>query len=64
MLVLYKEVINLPVSETPLASRVAKDPKYSTYFSDCLRALDGTHIDVFVGPQDQSRYRNQKGHLT
>jgi hypothetical protein len=64
MLALYKEVISLPTAETPLSSRIADNPKYSTYFSDCLGALDGTHIDVWVAPHEQPRYRNRKGHLT
>jgi hypothetical protein len=46
MLALYKEVISLFTAETPLSSRIADNLKYSTYFSDCLGALDGTHIDV------------------
>jgi hypothetical protein len=64
MLLLYKEVINLPTADPPLVSRIAKNDKYKTYFSDCLSALNGTHIDVHVSPLDQPRYRNRKGHLT
>jgi len=64
MLELYKEVIKLPDDETPLADRIYLDDKYKTFFSDCLGALDGTHIDMHVTPQDQPRYRNRKGHLT
>ena len=64
MLLLYKDVIKLPTAETPLASRIANDDKYKSYFSDCIGALDGTHIDVHVSPLDQPRYRNRKGHLT
>ena len=64
MLALYKEVINLPTADTPLSSRIAENPKYSTYFSDCLDTLDSTHIDIWVSPEDQPRYRNHKGHLT
>lgn len=63
MLLLYKEVVKLPTSDTPPASRISND-KYKTYFADCLGALDGTHIDVHVSPADQPRYRNRKGHLT
>jgi hypothetical protein len=64
LLELYKEVVNLPTSETPLASRITNNPKYTTYFADCIGALDGTHIDVWVPPNDQARYRNRKGHLS
>ena len=64
MLELYKEVIHLPDIDTPLATRIADDDKYRPYFSDCIGALDGTHIDVHVTPVDQPRYRNRKGHLS
>lgn len=64
MLALYNEVITLPTAETPISSRIADNPKYSTYFSNCLGALDGTHIDVWVSSHEQPRYRNRKGHLT
>jgi hypothetical protein len=64
MLLLYKEVVKLPTSDTPPASRISNDNKYKTYFADCVGALDGTHIDVHVSPADQPRYRNRKGHLT
>ena len=64
MLELYKDVIHLPDIDTPLATRIADDDKYRPYFSDCLGALDGTHIDVHVTPVDQPRYRNRKGHLS
>jgi hypothetical protein len=46
MLALYKEVINLFTADTPLSSKIAENLKYSTYFSDCLKALDNTHINV------------------
>lgn len=64
MLLLYKEVVKLLTTETPLASRITDDPKYKTFFTDCLGALDGTHIDVYLPPADQPRYRNRKGHLS
>jgi hypothetical protein len=52
MLKLYKEVIKLLDEETPLADRIYLDDKYKTFFSDCLGALNSTHIDVHVTPQD------------
>ena len=64
MLAVHKHVIKLPTSDTPLSSHIADDPKYSRYFTDCLGALDGTHIDVHVSSTDQPRYRNRKGHLS
>ena len=64
VLELHSEVIKLPSEDTPLSSRIADDDKYKTYFTHCLGALDGTHIDVQVPSLDQPRYRNRKGHLS
>jgi DDE superfamily endonuclease len=64
ILLLHDEVIKLPTTDTPLSSKVADDPKYKTFFTDCLGALDGTHIDMHVGLKEQPRYRNRKGHLS
>jgi len=54
----------LPTSDTPLSYHIMNDDKYNTFFADCVGALDGTHIDVSCGPEDQPRYRNRKGHLS
>jgi hypothetical protein len=64
ILLLYKQVINLPTSDTPFSPTLASDDKYNTFFRDCVGALDGTHIEVHVPPCDQPRYRNRKGHLS
>jgi hypothetical protein len=64
MLLLNKEVIKLPTLDTPLSDRIAGQPKYKAYFTDCLGALDRTHIDVYASLEDQGRYRNRKGHLS
>lgn len=64
LLLLYPEVIQLPTSDTPLSNHIANNPKYKTFFTDCVGALDGTHIDIHCRPGDQARYRNRKGHLT
>ena len=64
MLHLYEDVITLPTIDTPLAARIADDSKYREYFSNCLGALNSTHIDVWAAPVDQPRYRNRKAHLS
>lgn len=61
---LQKHVVTLPTHDTPISPRILDNPKYATYFTDCIGALDGTHIDVHLPPQDQARYRNRKGHLS
>ena len=64
MLLIHKHVVKLPTLETPPSERITGDSKYKKYFIDCLGALDGTHIDVHLPPQDQIRYRNRKSHLS
>ncbi|KAK8913628.1 hypothetical protein KSP39_PZI023660 [Platanthera zijinensis] len=34
------------------------------YFTDCVGAIDGTHIDVTVPQSEQGRYRNRKQAIT
>jgi hypothetical protein len=64
MIILHQHFIDLPTADTPTSSRILDSNKYNHYFTDCLGALDGTHIDVHLHPRDQVRYRNRKGHLT
>jgi hypothetical protein len=61
ILVLYQDVVKLPTSDTSLSTRIADDNKYKRYFTNCIGALDGTHIEVHVSSLDQPRYRNRKG---
>ena len=48
LLILYPSFVTLPNIDTPLSSRIADNPKYTPYFDDCLRALDGTHIAIHI----------------
>jgi DDE superfamily endonuclease len=48
----------------PTATRISQDLKYAPYFSDCLGALDGTHIEMYIPLESQPRYRNRKGTLS
>src|ERR1700709_947933 len=64
MLVLHQHVVKLPTRDTPTSSRITSNLKYKKYFGDCLGAIDGTHIHVYLSELDQPRYRNRKGHLS
>jgi len=64
MLQLYQYTVKLPTIETLPSDRIAKNPKFAQYFTDCIGAIDGTHIDVFLPSSDQPRYRNRKHHLS
>jgi len=53
LLPLQDEVIKLPTIETPLGDHISKDTKYAAYFTNCIRALDGTYIDIRVPAEDR-----------
>jgi hypothetical protein len=63
-MILYKSNCNLPSSTTPLSARIADNPKYAPYFNDCLGALDGTHVEMYIPIELQPRYQNRKGILS
>lgn len=58
---LHTHFVSLPPENVPLPSRIIDDDKYYPFFEDCLGALDGTHVPMFVPAEDSSRYRNRKG---
>jgi hypothetical protein len=66
LITLHTHVVQqpLPSPNTPLSTRITEDPRFSPYFSDCLGALDGTHIACNVPLIDQPRYRNRKHFLS
>ena len=45
---LHSAYVRLPTLSDPVSTRISDSSKYSPYFKDCVGALDGTHIDVFV----------------
>ncbi|KAH1130402.1 hypothetical protein J1N35_001780 [Gossypium stocksii] len=62
ILKLYKLVIRLPDESTP--SEIRNNPRFYPYFKDCIGALDGTHVRVFVPLIIQRRFRSHKGRTT
>jgi hypothetical protein len=64
LLPLQDKVIKLPTTKTPLGDRISRDTKYATYFTDCIRAPDGTYINIYVPAEDRPRYRDRHGILS
>ena len=64
LLPLQNEVIKLPKADTPLGVRILEDTKYATYFTDYVRALDRTHINIRVPIEDRPRYQDRNGLLS
>jgi hypothetical protein len=52
----------------PLPSRaspkIAANPKYRDFFSNCVGAMDGTHIPVTIQVIHQKAYRDRNGNIT
>ena len=59
----YTNYVQLPNSST-VPHEIRENPKLFPFFKDCLGAIDGTHIDVFVPDKDIARYRNRKGTIS
>ncbi|PLW16380.1 hypothetical protein PCASD_24228 [Puccinia coronata f. sp. avenae] len=57
---LIQTFIHLPDENTKTPEEIKENPKFSPYFDDCIGAVDGSHIPVFV--PNQKRYINQKGY--
>ncbi|KAK6921273.1 Harbinger transposase-derived nuclease domain [Dillenia turbinata] len=51
-----------PGSDVP--PEIAEDPRFFPYFKDCVGAVDGIHIPVMVGVDEQGPFRNRKGFLS
>ncbi|KAI4347272.1 hypothetical protein L6164_008096 [Bauhinia variegata] len=51
-----------PGSDVP--SEIFEDPRFYPYFKDCVGAVDGIHIPVMVGVDEQGPFRNKNGLLS
>jgi hypothetical protein len=64
MLTLHRAVVRQPIEGEPIPARIAHDAKYLPYFKDCVGALDGTHVEVYVCKESPIPWRNRKGTLS
>lgn len=51
-----------PGSDVP--PEIMEDPRFYPYFQDCVGAVDGIHIPVMVGVDEQGPFRNKNGMLS
>ncbi|POW03688.1 hypothetical protein PSHT_11571 [Puccinia striiformis] len=58
--VLIRKFITLPAHNAGTPDKIKSNPKFSPYFDDCVRAVDGSHIPVHVN--DQTPFVNRKGY--
>ncbi|XP_020519196.1 uncharacterized protein LOC105420184 [Amborella trichopoda] len=62
--VIYKlsfDYVHLPLSSSP--SEIRKKSIYYLFFKNCIGAIDGTHIHVSIGVEEQAPQWNRKGFL-
>uniref|UniRef100_A0A9I9EMA0 Nuclease HARBI1 n=1 Tax=Cucumis melo TaxID=3656 RepID=A0A9I9EMA0_CUCME len=52
-----------PGSNVP-PPEILEDPRFYPYFKDCVGAIDGIHIPVMVGVDEQGPFRNTNGQLS
>jgi hypothetical protein len=64
MLHLYGKEVRLSVDEAPIPPQIYNNTKFYPYFKDCLGAIDGTHIQVQICPEDMSRFKDRLGDLS
>ena len=64
LLLLYKSNVKLPTNNTPISTKIINSFKFEPYFSDCLEALDKTHVEMHVPTELQPCYQNRKGTLS
>jgi hypothetical protein len=62
VLAIQNDYITKPSSNTP--PEISSNPKFASYFSNCIGALDGSHIPVTVPVADAKPFRNRKGTLS
>ncbi|CAN1248210.1 Putative nuclease HARBI1 [Linum perenne] len=56
------DFFNPPGSDIP--AKIVKDPRFYPYFKDCVGAVDGIHVPVMVGVDEQGPFRNKNGLLS
>ncbi|KAK6276394.1 hypothetical protein POUND7_006103 [Theobroma cacao] len=56
------EFFQPPGSDVP--PQISQDPRFYPYFKDCVGAVDGIHIPVMVGVDEQGPFRNKNGLLS
>ena len=53
----YSANVQLPTADTPIATKILDDHCFQ-YFLDCVGAVDGMHIHVFVPAEEHANMWN------
>ena len=53
-----------PKEGDPVSPKISSDPTFSPFFDDCIGAIDGVHINAFVGQDEHVLFRDRKKNLS
>jgi hypothetical protein len=56
--------MQLPTSNALLHNSILNNADFYPYFEDCIGAINGTHIPVFVPEAKRTPFRNRKGEIS
>lgn len=57
---LHFTVVKLPDASTPSSDHIVDNLKFASYFSNCMRVFDSTHINMHFLEINQPHYQNRK----
>ena len=58
----YTSYVKLLTPDTPVSMKITNDPRFR-HLSDCIGAVDGTHICAFVPLEEHPNMRHRKGYI-
>jgi hypothetical protein len=56
LLILYKHVVKLPITDMPIPLRITKNIKYTLFFNNYISALDRIYIPLIIELEKQLPY--------
>jgi DDE superfamily endonuclease len=64
LVLLYFQTVRQPTSTDPIPDEIQQNTKFWPYFKDCIGAIDGTHIYIYIPTAEQAAWRNRKGFIS
>jgi DDE superfamily endonuclease len=61
--ILVPQYIKLP-NPNAIPAAITRNPKFDTFFNNCIGAMDGTHIEAKVPQAQAAAFRSHKGKLS
>lgn len=48
----------------PVPESISSNPRFANYFTNCIRAIDDSHVSAKVSRERQAPFRNRKGGIS